>query len=52
MIIDLTSELVISERLFFVMGLPFRYKTASTFVTNSILVLFLVIRSEGLIFFT
>ena len=34
--IELISELVISERSFFVIGLPFRYRTASTLVTRSI----------------
>ena len=34
--IELISELVISERCFFVIGLPFKYRTASTLVTNSI----------------
>ena len=34
--IKLISELVISERSFFVIGLPFRYRTASTLVTRSI----------------
>jgi len=34
--IELISELVISERSFFVIGLPFKYRTASTFVTRSI----------------
>ncbi len=32
----LISEQVISERFFFVTGLPFKYKTASIFVDNSI----------------
>jgi hypothetical protein len=35
--IELISELVISERSFLVIGLPFKYRTASTFVTSSIL---------------
>jgi len=34
--IELISELVISERSFFVIGLPFKYRTASTLVTKSI----------------
>jgi len=34
--IELISELVISERSFFVTGLPFKYRTASTLVTRSI----------------
>ncbi len=34
--IELRSELVISERSFFVIGLPLRYRTASTLVTRSI----------------
>jgi len=45
-IIELMSELVISERLFFVIGLPLRYKTASTCVTNSKSLDLLVIRSD------
>ena len=36
-LIELISELVISERSFLVIGLPFKYRTASTFVTSSIL---------------
>ena len=35
-LIKLISELVISERSFFVIGLPFKYRTASTLVTRSI----------------
>jgi len=35
-LIEFISELVISERSFFVIGLPFKYRTASTFVTRSI----------------
>ena len=35
--IELISEFVISERSFLVIGLPFKYRTASTFVTSSIL---------------
>ena len=50
--IELISELVISERSFFVIGLPFKYRTASTFVTSSILVIGVVFRSGWLIFFT
>ncbi len=46
LIIELISELVISERFFLEIGLPFRYKTASTFVTSSIFGDFLVTRSE------
>jgi len=34
--IELISELIISERSFFVIGLPFKYRTASTLVTRSI----------------
>jgi hypothetical protein len=34
--IELISEFVISERSFFVIGLPFKYRTASTLVTRSI----------------
>ena len=34
--IELISELVISDRSFFVTGLPFKYRTASTLVTRSI----------------
>ena len=50
-LIELISELVISERSFFVIGLPFKYKTASTFVTKSISDIDLVFRSDGLILF-
>ena len=46
LIIELISELVISERFFFEIGLPFRYKTASTFVISSISGDLLVIRSD------
>ncbi len=35
-LIELISELVISERSFLVIGLPFKYRTASTLVTRSI----------------
>ena len=52
LIIELISELIISERFFFEIGLPFRYKTASTLVTKSISTDFLVRRSDWLIFFT
>jgi len=34
--IEFISELVISERSFFVIGLPFKYRTASILVTRSI----------------
>ncbi len=51
LIIELISELVISERLFFEIGLPLRYKTASTLVTKSISVVFEEITSVCLIFF-
>ena len=34
--IEFISELVISERSFLVIGLPFRYRTASILVTRSI----------------
>ena len=50
--IELISELVISERSFFVIGLPFKYRTASTLVTRSISDSCLVIRLDGLIFIT
>ena len=50
LIIEFMSELIISERFFFEMGLPLRYKTASTLVTKSISVDFLVRRSDLLIF--
>ena len=43
--IEFISELVISERSFFVIGLPFKYRTASTFVTSSILDNGVVLRS-------
>ena len=43
--IEFISELVISERSFLVIGLPFKYKTASTFVTSSILESGVVFRS-------
>ena len=35
-LIELISELVISERSFFVIGLPLKYRTASILVTRSI----------------
>ncbi len=44
-LIELISELVISERSFFVIGLPFRYRTASTLVTRSISDIVVVFRS-------
>ena len=44
--IELISELVISERSFFVIGLPFKYRTASTLVTRSISDGGLVFRSD------
>ena len=49
--IEFISELVISESSFFVIGLPFKYRTASTFVTRSISESFLVFRSDWLIFY-
>ena len=50
--IELISELVISERSFFVIGLPFKYRTASTLVTRSISDICLGLESEWLIFIT
>ena len=50
--IDLISELVISERSFFVIGLPFKYRTASTLVTRSISDIGVVFRSDWLILIT
>ena len=44
--IELISELVISERSFFVIGLPFKYRTASTLVTRSISVNAFLFRSD------
>jgi len=44
--IKLISELVISERSLFVIGLPFKYRTASTLVTRSISDSCLVFRSD------
>ena len=49
--IELISELVISERSFFVIGLPFKYRTASTLVTRSISAIGLVFRLDWLIFY-
>ena len=49
--IELISELVISERSFLVIGLPFKYRTASTLVTRSILDNALLFRSEWLILY-
>ena len=49
-LIELISELVISERSLFVIGLPFKYRTASTFVTRSISDFGLVVNSAWLIF--
>jgi hypothetical protein len=48
--IELISELVISEISFFVIGLPFKYRTASTLVTRSISEIGIVFRSDWLIF--
>jgi len=50
--IELISELVISERSFFVTGRPFKYRTASTLVTRSISDIGVVFRSGLLIFIT
>ena len=44
--IEFISELVISERSFFVIGLPFKYRTASTLVTRSISDIGLLLRSD------
>ena len=44
--IELISEFVISERSFFVIGLPLKYRTASTLVTRSILDSSLLFRSD------
>ena len=44
--IELISELVISERSFFVIGLPFKYSTASILVTRAISDSCLVIRAD------
>ena len=51
-LIELISELVISERSFFVIGLPFKYRTASTLVTRSISDIGVVFRSDWLILIT
>ena len=51
-LIELISELVISERSFLVIGLPFKYRTASTLVTRSISIIGLLFRSDWLIFFS
>jgi len=50
--IKLISELVSSERSFFEIGLPFKYRTASTFVTRSISDIGVVFRSDWLILIT
>ena len=50
--IELISELIISERSFFVIGLPFKYRTASTLVTRSISDIGVVFRSDWLILIT
>jgi len=50
--IEFISELVISERSFFVIGLPFKYRTASTLVTRSISDIGVVFRSDWLILIT
>ena len=47
-----TSEFVISERSFFVIGLPFKYRTASTLVTRSISDIGVLFRSDWLILIT
>ena len=44
--IEFISESVISERSFFVIGLPFKYRTASTLVTRSISDIGVVFRSD------
>ena len=44
--IELISELVISDRSFFVNGLPFKYRTASILVTRSISDNALLFRSD------
>ena len=44
--IEFISELVISERSFFFIGLPFKYRTASILVTRSISDIFLLFRSD------
>ena len=45
-VIELISQLIISESSFFVIGLPFKYRTASTLVTRSISDIGLVLRSD------
>ena len=50
--IELISELVISERSFLVIGLPFKYRTASTLVTRSISDTGVALRLDWLIFIT
>ena len=50
--IELMSELVISDRSFFVIGLPFKYRTASTLVTRSISDIGVVFWSDWLILIT
>ena len=45
-LIELISELVISERSFFVTGLPFKYRIASTLVTRSISDIGVLLRSD------
>ena len=50
--IKLISVSIISARSFFVIGLPFRYRTASTLVTRSISDIGVVFRSDWLIFIT
>ena len=49
---EFISELVISERSFFVIGLPFKYRTASTLVTRSISDIGVLFRSDWLILIT
>ena len=44
--IEFISELVISDRSFFDIGLPFKYRTASTLVTRSISDVGVVCRSD------
>ena len=44
--IELISEFVISERSFIFIGLPFKYRTASTLVTRSISDICVVFRSD------
>jgi len=46
LIIELISVSIISARSFFVIGLPFKYRTASTLVTRSISDGGLVFRSD------